>query len=1219
MHTELLTGGLDEHYYSRFMNCDRGFAFLALGLLSLAHAQIQNNNLVAQNVSISASDSSLRHGANDAADGSLDSYWECLGAPAAPCWIEIAWKDPVSIRELVLWRHQPRRGARDLTRLKAEAFTNGSWRDLAVSGDGNSALPLLLYLRLPPTPALKLRISGLDGDTRIREIQAYSEDTPAWMDIRGDARGNAIGVLTDGFGAAGIRAQIQVAGQVAGKPWKTTAETGPLGEFTVPLPVGLTGALDFSTSAQGESVHKTLDSGDIQSELVPDPGLEFNLELNGSWLFQPDPPKGFEQVGFHDSSWKAIDVPSHWVMQGFRSEQGWGAYRKHVRIPESWRGRQVRIAFDGVYSGAEVWWNGRRIGSHTGGATPFQLEAPSPGPGTDNVIAVLVKEQTTASDMDHMSMYADFSLAGIFRRARVFSVPRVHVQRQQSHAEFDSEYRDADLVTELSVVNESNSKLSGASVRLFLTRDGQAEIAGSDAMQLDLAPWSRNDQSVRLHVHEPLQWNSEHPNLYLLHTIISQNGTEVERLQRKVGFRQTRIDKTSLLIDGKPVKLKGTAHHDSHPLLGRAVTPAIERQDLELMKAANIDAVRTSHYPPIPELDDIADELGLYIEEEAPFCWVGESHDLRWGALTRQLTAEMVERDMTHPSVAYWSAGNESDWGPTLDLGASEIRSHDPSRPVMGSWTDHLDFTIRHNPITVAGIHALDGNDKPVLWDESLAPYQGIWNDGKALWRDPGIRDYYVVPLIDVMEAFWNSKVVQASFIWAWSDDMFLVPNRGSEQGRSYTEDHGVERIYYKPGYGLVGDAPWGVIDGWRRRKPEFWNVQNLYSPISLPERSVALPSSGPLHIPVKNRYFFTNLSELSVQWRVGGQQGTAATDVPPQGAGYIEIVLPAGTQPGSDLELRFSNGNRLVNAFTVQIATPVVAASTPPAASSTSSASLRVHKQQLLSGITPRIEGDGFSMGVSGERGLVQYAVTNGDTVLYDQPQIHILPTEGSSPAFPEALTWSRDRPVDIAEASDAVTITAQGHYANLVGSYRTVMRSNGDVTVSYDFEYGGAEIAAREVGFRFEVPLRLDRLSWVRKGELSWYPEGHIGALTGDLQSHSGRPSFVTPAWPYEEDDAPMGSNAYRSTKRNIITATVRDSSGNGWTIRSDGSQHFRAAVESDRIAIYVNDWYGGSPAGIGEYLENYGRGKMLRTGERIHATLHLRLLTTPDAGHQ
>jgi hypothetical protein len=537
----------------------------------------------------------------------------------------------------------------------------------------------------------------------------------------------------------------------------------------------------------------------------------------------------------------------------------------------------------------------------------------------------------------------------------------------------------------------------------------------------------------------------------------------------------------------------------------------------------------------------------------------------------------------------------------------------------MGSWTDHLDFTIRHNPITVAGIHSLDNNERPVLWDESLAPYQGIWNDGKALWRDPGIRDYYVVPLVDVMEAFWNSKVVQASFIWAWSDDMFLVPDRGSEQGRSYTENHGVERIYYEPGHGLVGDAPWGVIDGWRRRKPEFWNVQNLYSPVALPERFVALPSSGPLRIPIKNRYFFTNLSELAVKWRLGGQQGAATTDVPPQSSGYIEIPLPPGTQPGSDLELRFTKDDRLVNVFTVQVGNLAVAASALPSSSSKSRAPLRVQKQELLSGITPRIEGDGFSLGVSGERGLLQYAVIQGNTVLYDQPQIHILPMQGSLSAIPEQITWGMDRPVEISEADGNVTITAEGHYPNLVGSYRTVITSNGDLTVSYDFEYSGPETAAQEVGFRFEVPLRLDRLSWARKGELTWYPEGHIGALTGDVQSHSAKPPFVTPTWPYEEDDSPMGSNTYRSTKRNILTATVREPSGYGWKIQSDGSQHLRAAVESDRIAIYVNDWYGGSPAQIGEYLENYGRGKMLRTGERIHSTIHLRLLKVPGTDNQ
>jgi len=1190
------------------MNKLAGCAVVLLSLCSFSQTQTENENLALQGASVTASDWSMRHEPRQALDGSLDSYWECVGSHATPCWIEIAWKDPVSIRELVVRRWEPRRGTPDLTRLKAEVFDGTNWRELATSGEGGTPLPLLLYLRVPPTKATKLRFSGLEGDARVRELEIYAQDTPAWMDIRGDARGNAIGVLTDGFGAAGLRTQVQASGRIAGKPWKASANTGSLGNFTVPLPVGISGLVEFAATTPSGFVKKQVEVGDIQRGLVPDPGSPFSLELDGTWSFQPDPPKGFEQPGFNDSSWKPIQVPSHWEMQGFRSEQGYGAYRKHVRIPENWGGRLVRIAFDGVYSGAEVWWNGHRVGSHLGGATPFQVEAPAAEPG-DNVLAVLVKEQTIASEMDHMSAYADFALAGIFRRVHLFSVPPLHLEREQSHAHFDEQYRDADLIAEVTVVNESGSNLSGASLRLSLSQDEPTEVAATDPIALNMAPWSKLDRTITLHVHEPLKWNSEHPNLYRLRTVISQNGNEIERWERKVGFRQTRIDKTALFIDGVAVKLKGTAHHDSHPLMGRAITPAVERQDLELMKKANIDAVRTSHYPPIPELDDIADELGLYIEEEAPFCWMDRSQDLRWGALVRQLTAEMVERDMSHPSVAYWSAGNESDWGPTLDEGADEIRLHDPTRPVMGSWTDQLDFTIRHNPITVAGIHTLENNPRPVLWDESLAPYQGIWNDGKALWRDPGIRDYYVVPLIDVMEAFWKSKVVQASFIWAWSDDMFLVPNRGAEQGRSYTEDHGVERIYYKPGHGLAGDAPWGIVDGWRREKPEFWNIQNLYSPIVVLERSIAFPSSGSLRIGVKNRYFFTNLSELPIHWRIAAREGTTTANIPPQSTGYVEIPIPQGTRPGSDLELRFMNGERLVNAFNVRIGESpetkaVISTGTPPA--------LRIQKQERLSGITPRIDGHGFTLGVSGERGLLQFAVADGEVILYDQPQIQILPMEASSPALPEAITWRLDRPLEISQENGQVVLTAQGHYPNLVGSYRTVITPGGEVTISYDFEYGGPEISAQELGFRFEVPLRLDHLSWKRKGELSWYPEGHIGALSGDIQAHSGRPGFLTPAWPYSEDDTPMGSNQYRSTKRNILSATVRNESGAGWTITSDGSQHLRTTMESDRVAVFVNDWYGGSPARIGEYLENYGPGRKLSTGEHLRSTIHLQLLS-------
>ena len=1178
-------------------------------LLALAHAQ--NNQNIANISSVAASDEAIGHSAKQAVDASLNTDWESSGSPANPSWIVLSWKDPVVIRELVIHRWESGHGVPDVTHLKAESFEGGTWHDLVEIGDGKSPLPVTIYQRVPEHTIAKLRLSGLAAKAHITEIEVYSKNTPGWLDVRGDARGNILGALTDGFGANGLKAEVQASGHAGGKPWKATAMPGDLGDFTIPMPVGLAGPVEFSAVSAGETVRKAVDAGDIHQGLVPTPAPDTTVELDGKWRFMPDPPSGFEQAKFDDSSWGQIDVPAHWVMQGYQAEKGQGGYRRHLQIPADWRGRRIRIAFDGVYSGAEVWWNGHRVGSHMGGATPFQLDVTDAAtPGADNVIAVRVSQETQASKMDHMSMYADFSLAGIFRRTRVFAVPTVHVQREQSHAEFDSEHKNADLVTEISVENESGVALSGATVRLSLMQDTNA-VVSSDPIAMDLPAWSQKGQTVKLHVSSPLLWSAEHPNLYTLETVVWRNGSEIERVTRKVGFRDTRIDKTALLINGVPIKLKGTAHHDSDPLLGRAVTPAIERRDIELMKEANIDSLRTSHYIPIPELDDIADELGIYLEEEAPFCWVGNAYDLRWGAFTRQIAAEMVERDMSHPSVAYWSGGNESDWGPTLDLDVREIRAHDPSRPVMGSWTNNVDFTIHHNPMSVAGIHSYENNDKPILWDESLAIFQGIWGqgDGAALWRDPGLRDYYTAPLVDVMDAFWKSKVVQASFIWAWSDDMFLVPGRGSEYGRGYDEGHGVDRIYHQDGKGLVGDAPWGVIDGWRRRKPEFWHIKNLYSPIKVSVRELPLPPSGALHIPVENKYFFTNLSDLAVKWQLGDQQGTLHPDIAPQTSGTLEIPATSPIQPGSQLQLRFMRGENLVNVFAVELG-KAPASPAPPS----NSPALRRYDQELLSGITPRIDGDGFSAGIGSERGLLDYFVLNNAALLYDQPQVHILPIRGALPSFPNPRNWTLDRPVDISENDGAITITAQGHYPDLVGTYTTTLTPKGDLTISYDFQYDGPEVHAIEIGFELGVPVWMDRLSWKRSGEWTWYPEDHIGALSGDVQAHTGRPAFVIPTWPYAEDDSPMGSNDFRSTKRNITEASVRDSTGRGWSIHSDGTQHLRVSVESDRVAVYVNDWFGGSTAPLGEYGANYGDGKVLHSGQRIHSTLRLTVIKGP-----
>ena len=714
----------------------------------LSIAVLAQDNVARRASGVEASDQSPTHSPRLAIDGSADTYWEVSGSNSSPSWIEISWKDPVPIREIVLRRYQAERRAPDLTHLKAETLQNGVWKELAALGDGKAPLSTLLYVGVREVSTQKLRISGFDAKALVREIEVYSKPTPPWMDIRGDARGNILGVLTDGFGYAGIPVAVQATGRAGGKSWKATANPGSYGDFTIPLPTGIAGPVEFTANANGEVIRKVVDASDIHQGLAP-LSSDGAVELNGSWKFLADPAAGFEAVGVDDSAWKSIEVPSHWVMSGFSVEKNAG-YRRHVTLPTNWQERRIRVAFDAVYSGAEVWWNGHRVGSHLGGATPFQLDITAAARPGDNVIAVRVTKETIASEMDHMSMYADFSLAGIFRRAYVFALPAVHVQREQSHAEFDAAFQNAELVTEISVANESANPLSGATVR-FILKHGEETISTSAPLAIDLAAWERKDQTTKLAVANPLKWSSEHPELYTLQTTISHDGAEIERVTRRIGFRETHVDKTLLVINGKPIKLKGTAHHDSDPVLGRAVTPAIERKDLELMKEANIDSLRTSHYPQLPELFEIADELGLYVEDEAPFCWVDQAFDLRWGALTRQLTAELVERDLSHPSVAYWSAGNESDWGPTLDLGAREMRSHDPSRPVMGSWTNNVDFTIRHNPISVAGINAMASNQKPVLWDESLAHVPGYlagWRSNVAgprnsrlLRRPPGRCD----------------------------------------------------------------------------------------------------------------------------------------------------------------------------------------------------------------------------------------------------------------------------------------------------------------------------------------------------------------------------------------------------------------------------------------------------------------------------------------------
>jgi hypothetical protein len=185
------------------------------------------------------------------------------------------------------------------------------------------------------------------------EIEVYNRTDPPVVEIGSDLLNHIFGVVTDAFGTQPfVNAAVQVRGTAGGKPWEATAETDEHGLFQVEMPVGLDGYVTATAKLpSGESPQQTVQAGDLTPGLsLPDDGVSA-LDLDGLWHFKPDPNPGFYTPGFSDADWKDIKVPSHWIMAGFDSNTGTGGYRRHVQIPANFRGRRIKLLFDGVYSG----------------------------------------------------------------------------------------------------------------------------------------------------------------------------------------------------------------------------------------------------------------------------------------------------------------------------------------------------------------------------------------------------------------------------------------------------------------------------------------------------------------------------------------------------------------------------------------------------------------------------------------------------------------------------------------------------------------------------------------------------------------------------------------------------------------------------------------------------------------------------------------------------
>ena len=950
--------------------------------------------------------------------------------------------------------------------------------------------------------------------------------------------------------------------------------------------------------------------------------VEIQVSLNGTWRFNPAPPTQFWKTHLpSDTGWADINVPGEWTMQGFKVEKDSAAgYWRNFSVPADWKQHRIKLHCDAVYSNATIWINGDQAGKHEGGFTPFELDVTELiRPGQQNIITLAVKNESLADTLASGTRYAAHQLGGITRKIYLFTVPQLNIASLHVTTEFDKDYRNATLGIMLDIANEGDQNAENVQVRFGLTGPKNKSVSiNPDVTKLPAIKAGQIlSHEITIPVAAPKQWDAEHPDLYVLSCHLEADGKRLETVRRRFGFRQVEVRGNQLFVNNHPVKLRGICRHEAHPLRGRSLTPQLWRKDAELFRNANINYIRTSHYPPAEEFIEACDELGLFVEEEAPFCWIGyranpiwkklDPHSIKYRNTILRATMEMIRRDQSHPSIIIWSLANESAWGSNFEKSFELANQIDPTRPKSfhdQSWGRRNNFGSTtqianyHYP-GPKGPYRVDNSQRPLLFGEYA--HLNTYNREEIV-TDPGVCDYWGLGFAAMWEKMYESKGCLGGAIWSGVDDVFHLPT-----GKSV-------------GYGM-----WGPIDGWRRTKPEYWHIKKVYSPIRVLKKIIPLPEVGkPLKVRIANRHDFTNLSEIRIEWTVAGESGTVKANIPPRGTGAIAIQPKTANFEGKKLSLKFfSPRGFLIDTYLLPIGK-----SAETKMQSKVSENARLKLIEADEKVT--VKGDNFMWIFDRKTGQIQNAKINGRSVLIGGPVLMVLPLKVELPrtgGTAATTTHSADIPpfndtcrdwklhyVAVRQTADAVEIKVKGQYKQASGTYSMKIDGAGRLSVDYHFAYND-KVNPRQVGIVFDLPKTCDTLNWQRKAQWTVYPPDHIGRPTGQAKAlrDTQRPKIALrskPNWPWSLDSNALGTNDFRATRYSILWTSLKDAAGYGVMVKSNGTQSTRCWLQDDAIRLLVADF---STGGADPYFARHlaGERRPIDKGDILKDTVHLELI--------
>ncbi|MEG1635053.1 MAG: glycoside hydrolase family 2 TIM barrel-domain containing protein [Rikenellaceae bacterium] len=590
--------------------------------------------------------------------------------------------------------------------------------------------------------------------------------------------------------------------------------------------------------------------------------------LNGKWKFNWVPnvesrPTNFFEVGFNDKGWDNLQVPAVWEVNGYGNPQytnvgyPWrnsfknnpphvpvddnyvGSYRREVEISPSWSGKDVFLSVGSATSNLYVWVNGKFVGYSEDSKLGAEFNVTKYLQPGKNLIAMQIFRWCDGTYLEDQDFWR---YSGISRDVYLYARSENRINDIKVVPDLDGAYKNGTLA-----VSMDFSQKAAGNVELVLS-----DLSGAVITKQTISVKAGGEVSSILKAANPKKWSAEEPNLYLLTaTLTDASGKVVEAIPQKVGFRKVESKGGNILVNGKPVLFKGADRHELDPSTGYVVSRERMIQDLEVMKRHNLNAVRTSHYPNSPMWYELCDEYGVYVVDEANI----ESHGMGYGKETLgnnamyntahlQRISRMVARDINHPSIIFWSLGNEAGFGQNFIDGYNYVKKTDPSRMVQYEQAGLKEFTDVYCPMYASPRRMEEyANDASQTRPLIQCEYAHAMGNSEG-----GFKEYW-----DLIRKY---PKLQGGFIWDFVDqslrvrtaDGDIIYTYGGDYGKNLTSDNNFQNN--------------GLISPDRKPNPHMDEVMFYYQNIWTTPKDLAKGL-----VEVYNENFFTDLANYRMKW----------------------------------------------------------------------------------------------------------------------------------------------------------------------------------------------------------------------------------------------------------------------------------------------------------------------------------------------------------------